>query len=169
MKRRRLTVLNFLVALQAAWNGARPAPAPPPPSPRARPGGFTVLAIGLGLFVVGQVSDIVGSPAGPLSWPVVVSLVATGLAAVAVEALWKVRPWATRACGALALLAMGAYFALAIAYHAGIAAVFPAIIIAIFLACVVRYVDSHVQAVHGPTVILQVRRPVPGPWTRWRP
>jgi hypothetical protein len=26
-----------------------------------------------------------------------------------------------------------------------------------------------VRAVHGPMVVPQVRRHVPGPWTRWRP
>jgi len=164
-----LTLLNFAASWQAGWNRARPALPPPPPAASRRPGGFTLLAVILALFVLGQVMDTLDHPPLPLSFGSVLALLGTVLSAVAAEALWTVRPWASRACGALAVLALGAYFAGAAQGHGGVEAMVVGALVAAFLAALVRYVDAHVQAAQGPTVVLQVRRPVPGPWTRWRP
>jgi peptidoglycan/LPS O-acetylase OafA/YrhL len=133
-----------------------------------RPRGFTLAALLLGLFVLQQAGALMDEPAEP-SFPAAVKLLATVLSAVAAEALWTVRPWATRACGALALLGLAAFLWSAIAGHEGAGAIPGALVFALLLVAVLRYVDSHVQAIHGPTVILQVRRRVRAPWARWRP
>jgi hypothetical protein len=134
-----------------------------------RPIGLTLLALILAIFVLGRVVEMLDRSPLPLSFASVLALLGTVLAAVAAEALWRIRPWAARACGALAVLVLAAYFEDAVHGHGGTEAMVVGVMVAAFLAAVVRYVDSHVQAVHGPTVILQVRHPVPGPWTRWRP
>jgi len=80
---------------------------------------------------------------------------------VAIEALWRVRPWATRVVAALAVVAVVASLASDIAEHNG---VLGSIFSAVILIMIVRYVDSRVRAAHGSTVAVKVRRPVP--WRR---
>ncbi|HEX6750978.1 MAG TPA: hypothetical protein VF092_27060 [Longimicrobium sp.] len=73
-----------------------------------RPRGFTFLAAVLAILLPAQVIALLArGPAGgeSVAEPVL-ELLLVALTAVAAEALWRVRPWATRACGVLAAVAM---------------------------------------------------------------
>ena len=64
------------------------------------PLGFAPLMMGLLLYVLFGLLSLAGAPpdVGPGSWPAaVVEVTSVVLAAVAVEALWTIRPWVTRA------------------------------------------------------------------------
>ena len=132
-----------------------------------RPGGFVVLAVLLAFYVLGGVGDLVAEPPFAADGPwifVFLRLASLVLAAVCVEALWKVRPWATRAVTALAAVALAAMAIPLLARGAfGPQALMPVVMAGAVLWLIVRYVDSHVRALHGPTVVLTRRRVPPRP------
>ena len=73
-----------------------------------RPRGFAILAAVLALLLPAQVIALLarGPAGGGVAADPVLQLLVAALTAVAAEALWRVRPWATRACGVLAAAAM---------------------------------------------------------------
>jgi predicted membrane channel-forming protein YqfA (hemolysin III family) len=128
-----------------------------------RPRGFTILAVILGLGLVGELMELADRQPGLRHDAIgaVLAILAMALSAVAIEALWRFRPWATRAVAALAVVGFVASLASDLAEHNGVlGSVFSAVV----LIMIVRYVDSRVRAAHGPAVVPRVRRPVP--WRR---
>ncbi|HEX8242767.1 MAG TPA: hypothetical protein VF541_04715 [Longimicrobium sp.] len=119
-----------------------------------RPSGFTVLSVILGFVLAGYVRALLAErPAAGEQGPVVaaLNLLVLVLMAVACEALWRVRPWCTRAFGFVAaavLLRLEAGLvgastdllgqAMAVGYTGGL------------LAIVLVYVRSRAKTLFGP-------------------
>jgi hypothetical protein len=130
-----------------------------------RPFGFGVLAAALGLYALIGGGDMITDPSWTegAPWPfVALRLASVVLAAVSAEALWRVRPWATRAVGALAVACFGT---LVVLVGAGTRFYPPAVLWLLamggVMGLIVWYVHSRMRARFGPAVSMPPRRGLP--------
>jgi peptidoglycan/LPS O-acetylase OafA/YrhL len=114
-----------------------------------RPRGFTLIAVVLALQLVSNVLMLVAAPPleaarGPVEAGL--ALLAVVLKAVAVEALWRVRPWATRALGSLSAVALALLY-LRMRDDTDFGLTFVALLfLGLLLAAVCVYVNERLQA-----------------------
>ncbi len=132
-----------------------------------RPQGFTLLAVVLGFMIWNPVRWIVfprveGGPA--MMWMALEVLI-VALMAISIEALWRVRPWAARAFGALCALTVLKYL-VGIDIHRPPAMVSieaaAIVLLGVVLAIPATYVHRRTEAIHGRRS-LRRQRPAP-PW-----
>ena len=127
-----------------------------------RPLGFALLSLALAFLVLARVDALLeGGPPWYGGWPAVVALnlLYVSLMAVTAEALWRVRPWCTRALAWTSVVAMPLLVAGGGLSGAGrgMRLVF-VLCVAAFLATLLLYVDDRADRLFG--------QPVPPPPAR---
>jgi hypothetical protein len=136
---------------------------------RKRPRGFAILAVVLAMQLSGSVAELIATPplgAGHPPVEAALALLAIVLNAVTVEALWRVRPWATRAFGSMSAVALaGLYLHMRAESEMGVILV-TLLLSAVPVTLTGVYIDARLQARYprpAPRVpAARPRQPAPG-------
>ncbi|HSU13865.1 hypothetical protein [Longimicrobium sp.] len=128
-----------------------------------RPLGFSIFAVFLAMQLCGNLVALVAAgPASGMQTPLegMLALLVAALKAVTVEALWRVRPWATRASGLLSA-AVVALLVVRWRVPLEVVPVLGMLFLAGFLAMCTFYVHQRIQERFGPPAGMRVPRPQP--------
>jgi hypothetical protein len=127
-----------------------------------RPRGFTIVAFLLAMRLVDNVAALVAtSPvrAGRPALETVLFVLAIVLKAITVEALWRVRPWATRAFGSMSAVMLAETYLLMRA-NADFGSILVRLLFLAVLLCLIGvYINERIEARFPRPVRVPVARP----------
>jgi len=122
-----------------------------------RPRGFTLIAFVLAMRLAVNVAGLLATPPvrpGRAALETVLSVLAIVLKAVTVEALWRVRPWATRAFGSMSAVMLAEMYLL---MRAGIS--IRLLFLAVLLCLVGVYINERIEVLFPRPARVPIARP----------